>query len=339
MSWDARPSPPASGISRPLALCLLLLVVTPCAARDIPGRVVSADEREVRIEIVGEGVPQLGDRVEIHFEAPGVGEVAFEGTWRVSEVGEGYVLARPAGETSGVPRPGHLATIHTSSAGSAAKRVEPDRPAPPVAPQRPAGRGQADEAARWYRRAAEIEAGAVPGMNAGDAKELYLRAARAGYPQAQFKVGLMYLDGRGVAQDYGEAMRWFRSAAESGHAGAETAIGDMYANGQGVSEDEAEAAEWYRKAAAREYSWAQFHLGQAYEGGKGVDRDYAEAARWYRLAAHQSNPFAAWRLARLCDRGRGVTRDPEEAVRWYKVAAAGGNEDAQKVLRRKGIAW
>ena len=52
--------------------------------------------------------------------------------------------------------------------------------------------------------------------------------------QAQYNLGVMYDEGRGVRQDGAEAVRWFRQAAEQGLAEAQHILGAMYANGRGV---------------------------------------------------------------------------------------------------------
>ena len=52
-----------------------------------------------------------------------------------------------------------------------------------------------------------------------------------------------------VPKDYAEAVKWYRKAAEQGFAGAQFALGRMYAEGKGVPLDEVEATKWYRLAA------------------------------------------------------------------------------------------
>jgi TPR repeat protein len=64
-------------------------------------------------------------------------------------------------------------------------------------------------------------------------------------------LGVMYADGRGVAQDYGEALRLYQLAAKKGDALAARNLGTMYENEQGVTRDDKEAARYYRLAAER----------------------------------------------------------------------------------------
>lgn len=55
----------------------------------------------------------------------------------------------------------------------------------------------------------------------------YKKAAQRGNPHAQFKIGLMYYNGKGVIQNAKQADYWFRLAAEQGHAEAKSYIGDV----------------------------------------------------------------------------------------------------------------
>ncbi|MBR0097489.1 MAG: SEL1-like repeat protein, partial [Synergistaceae bacterium] len=42
-----------------------------------------------------------------------------------------------------------------------------------------------------------------------------------GHAEAQYNLGNMYINGRGVQQDYQQALYWYRKAAEQGDAGAQ----------------------------------------------------------------------------------------------------------------------
>lgn len=61
--------------------------------------------------------------------------------------------------------------------------------------------------------------------------------ADKGNSLAQVTLGLMYYEGKGVAQDYKEALKLYLSAADQGKAMAQLSLGFMYAAGQGVRED------------------------------------------------------------------------------------------------------
>lgn len=70
-------------------------------------------------------------------------------------------------------------------------------------------------------------------------------AAEQGHGAAQFNIGVMLNNGRGVPQDHGEAARWLRKAAEQGMAEAQSYLGVMYSKGQGVPQDYKEAIRWF----------------------------------------------------------------------------------------------
>ena len=81
--------------------------------------------------------------------------------------------------------------------------------------------------------------------------------AEQGNALAQNSLGVMYVEGKGVSQDYDEAIRWFRNAADQGFAVAQYNLGGMYGRGEGVPRDfvlafmsyDADLADGYRRIA------------------------------------------------------------------------------------------
>ena len=69
-----------------------------------------------------------------------------------------------------------------------------------------------------------------------------------GDARAQLNLGVMYENGRGVAEDHAEAAKWFRLAAEQGDAAAQYNLGVMYANGEGVPQSKYTAADFFYQA-------------------------------------------------------------------------------------------
>jgi uncharacterized protein len=117
------------------------------------------------------------------------------------------------------------------------------------------------------------------------ALQLFQPLAEDGDASAQCNLGVMYEQGRGVAQNYREAMRWFRLAALQGDASAQSNLGVMYYKGRGIAQDYGEARKWYRMAAEQRNLEAQFNLGVMYEEGRGVAQDRVRAHMWFNLAA------------------------------------------------------
>ena len=162
-----------------------------------------------------------------------------------------------------------------------------------------------------------------------EAVKWYSKAAEQGEAAAQFNLGVMYEYGRGVPKDESEAVKWYRKAAEQGVAMALHNLGVMYENGRGVTKDESEAVKWYRKAAAQGDARAQYNLGVMYANGRGVTKDESEAVKWYRKAAEQEIAQAQYNLGVMYMDGRGVMKDDYEAVKWFRKAAEQGLAQAQ----------
>ena len=121
------------------------------------------------------------------------------------------------------------------------------------------------------------------------ALEDLIRSAEQGDADVQFSLGVGYVKGRGVPQDYGAARKWFQLAAEQGHAAAQFNLGLMYASGLGVPRDYGEAVRWYRKAAKQGNAAAQHNLGMEYALGESVPRNYVEAYMWLNLAVSRES--------------------------------------------------
>ena len=91
-------------------------------------------------------------------------------------------------------------------------------------------------------------------------------------------------------------MRWWRKAAEQGYADAQFRLGLAYGSGEGVAMDKRGAVRWYRKAAEQGHAKAQTNLGYAYDNGGGVITDKREAYIWWSIAKANGNEIAAGNL-------------------------------------------
>jgi TPR repeat protein len=118
--------------------------------------------------------------------------------------------------------------------------------------------------------------------------------ARAGQggPAAQFRLGLAYEEGRGVAKDPAEAVKWYRQAAEQNYPPAQYSLGLCFDEGRGVAKDSVAAMKWYRQAAEQNHPHAQGYLGAGYANGQGVAQDFVEAYAWLSLAGQTIPPAA-----------------------------------------------
>ena len=97
-----------------------------------------------------------------------------------------------------------------------------------------------------------------------------------------------------INKNYEEALYYLSFYAVQGDDRAQYNLGVMYDNGKGVLKDSAEAVKWYRKAAGQRHVNAQFNLGLIY--GNSVLKDPVLAHMWWNIAA--SNGFEAAKKGR-----------------------------------------
>jgi len=123
--------------------------------------------------------------------------------------------------------------------------------------------------------------------------------AEANSPRAQFRLGIMYYQGRTVVKNEDLARQWIARAlpailrsAQKGQAWAQADLGTAYELGIGVKQDLTRAASLYQKAAKQGYAGAQTNLGVLYGTGEGVNYDRKAAIYWLKKAAVQGDKIA-----------------------------------------------
>ena len=163
--------------------------------------------------------------------------------------------------------------------------------------------------------------------------EWLTEAAEAGLVHAQYELGKIYRDGRGVEKDALLAAAWLTRAAEQGSDTASYALGVLLlTGGEGLAKDILSALNWLRRSAEDGNQYAQYRLGRLLLRGEDAPREIEEAVRWLTASAEQGNRYAQYALGKLYLMGKEVPRDPEAAVRWFTLSAAQGNEYAQYFL-------
>jgi TPR repeat protein len=166
------------------------------------------------------------------------------------------------------------------------------------------------------------------------ARELFEKAANAGYPAGYLNLGFLYYQGNGVPKDYAEARKWFEKTIASNDAAGMSALGNLYEQGNGAPKDPVEARKWYEKAAAAGLSGGMVNLGRIYRDGIGVTMDPGQARTWFERAAAAGDPGGMTALGFLYEKGVGVPQDPVQEKKWYERAAALGDPNAMN-----GLGW
>lgn len=89
--------------------------------------------------------------------------------------------------------------------------------------------------------------------------------------------------------DYQNALSAFTDADKAGHFKAKRYLGLMYLNGQGVAKNDQTAFEYFKSASENGDITAQYWLGVCYENGIGTKSDLNQAIFWYQKSAERGD--------------------------------------------------
>jgi len=129
-------------------------------------------------------------------------------------------------------------------------------------------------------------------------------------------------------KDYKTALSEWEPLTEEGHAEAQFMLGMMYRNGRGVPQNSKTAAKWWILAAQQGHVKALYNLGQTYFLGISAPKNYKIALYWFTLAAQQGHATAQNILGGMYYEGRGVDKNLVYAYMWFDIAASQGNKKA-----------
>lgn len=159
------------------------------------------------------------------------------------------------------------------------------------------------------------------------------RAAKQGYVDAQYKLGLMYKQGHGTAVHEEKAFKWIKTAAEQNHVEAQYNLGVMYYyKNQCVTHDIRNAITYFEKAERQGHAIAPYGLGLIYKQGKGVIRDTEKAIAYFQQAAEKGCVDAQVELGIMYYKGKDIKRNRNQAIAYFKQAAETGYIQAQSYL-------
>ena len=187
--------------------------------------------------------------------------------------------------------------------------------------------------------------------------EKKMHDAERGDSDAQYDIGSMYQNGRGVAASRATAIEWYRKSAAQSNARAVSRLrlmeanearfnktvalsqdgdpeslfdtGHMYSKGIGTEIDPGRAIAAYQKSAGMGHAKSAYRLGLLYYEGSGVAQDYPTAFRWFTAAAQSGLPEAQYYLGKLYADGHGTGRDTRLALDWLSKAVDSGFDQAR----------
>jgi TPR repeat protein len=140
-----------------------------------------------------------------------------------------------------------------------------------------------------------------------EAFTLFARAAKAGLPEAEYRVARCYLEGTGVPPSRVEGVRWLERAATHGHVESQALLAALAVHGlAGI-----------KPAAASQ-------PGGLFVAEEQAGPDFQQALTWARRAAEAGSPQGQAMLGYVLTHGPEAMRDLEAAHRWYACSAAAG---------------
>lgn len=165
-----------------------------------------------------------------------------------------------------------------------------------------------------------------------------LEQARSENPEAQFKLAMLYHEGKIVEKNKVETIKWMKKAAQNNHPRAKKIVADLALKSEkntALNSSESTAIKSYKNASSGEDfdDDAAFKMGMAHLHGVGVSKDFVEAEKLLRKSAIKGNVKAQYELSLIFLHGRDeIKQDFLEAYEWLKKSAEGGNLKAQNEI-------
>ena len=170
--------------------------------------------------------------------------------------------------------------------------------------------------------------------NKKDARYWYYQAAMQGDDEAQFYLGIMFMEGEGGIQDNIEGINWIEKSANAGNLDAMYQLGYIYKYGEyEISVSEEESIYWLKIASELGDIESQFQLGTLYYF-KSEDN---EALTYLIDSADQGHETAAYFVASilLSDFDFANAIDFNLGIEYLAKSAEGGDTDSQYILARE----
>ena len=147
----------------------------------------------------------------------------------------------------------------------------------------------------------------------------------------RYKIGKMYLDGKGTAPDAARAFEYFWLAAKDENSRAQYELGKAYITGKGVEKDAEEGLMWLEKAIKQGNDTAKLFLGQQLVKGEHIAKNTRKGIKLLTdcYTRHESDTLAYSIGKAYLD---PTVDDWEQGRKWLTTAAEKGNQHAQMRL-------
>ncbi|NCE98095.1 MobP2 family relaxase [Emergencia sp. 1XD21-10] len=146
-----------------------------------------------------------------------------------------------------------------------------------------------------------------------------------------YRIGTMYLNGKGTAIDYTKAEEYLEEAADLNNILAIYQLGKHYLSENNPSRNIEKGLAYLQRAAEEGNVYAVYQLGQIYERGEIVEADPEETYSYYKkalaeyLESDDKDAALYYRIATMYKNGQGTERSYQEAIKYYQKAAEQDN--------------
>ena len=186
-----------------------------------------------------------------------------------------------------------------------------------------------DESLKCYKANVELHLKTDPRLKSAEyyKKNAAKRLKRAAENYGNFDVlavGIMYLNGYGVEQNFDKAREYFEKAAALKAHYANYFLGELYETGLGVAQNLETARKFYKLAAAL--------LNESVASSFILEQFYRSLYDWRLDAANLGNSDCMWKIGMMYEKGQYVEQNISKALEWYKKSAALGNSEAMRII-------
>lgn len=124
--------------------------------------------------------------------------------------------------------------------------------------------------------------------NYDEAKKCFIMNVEGGNNEdSQYNLGMMYLKGLGLTENYKEAQKLFKPLAEKGNSSAQYSLGMCQLDSG--NENYKEGEKWLIKAALQGHLKAQYSLGRRYKEGRNLEKNDKKAIKWFKKIVARKN--------------------------------------------------
>lgn len=162
-------------------------------------------------------------------------------------------------------------------------------------------------------------------------------SANDGDLDALLALGIHYLTGTDVEQNYTLAKKIFEECIKSNVSHAYFGLGLIYQYGYNVDIDLEKSYECYDKGAKLKSTDCIYRKGLFLLNGLGVERNPERAIECFKKGADLSDPNSMFALANIYEYGVGVQQNSKTALNYYRLATDLGHDDAACTLAVKHI--